>query len=106
MRYVANLIGRHHSSLSRMVRRVNEIGSYLRRSGQGRKRCTSPKDERFLRQSALRNRRTTSNVLKNELATARNLVMSSRTIRRRLKEAGLNSRKLAKKPIIYQSAQN
>jgi hypothetical protein len=39
-------------------------------------------------------------VLKNELATARNLVMSSRTIRRRLKKADLNSRKPAKKTLL------
>jgi hypothetical protein len=39
-------------------------------------------------------------VLKNELATARNLVMSSPTIRRRLKKADLNSRKPAKKILL------
>lgn len=54
MRHVARVLGRSHSTLSRMVRRFNETGSHLRRPGQGRKRCTTPIDERFLRQSALK----------------------------------------------------
>lgn len=100
MRHVARVLGRSHSTLSRMVRRFNETGSHLRRPGQGRKRCTTPIDERFLRQSALRNRRTTSTILQNELVAARNVHVSSRTIRRRLNEAGLTSRKPAKKPLL------
>lgn len=100
MRYVARLLGRHHSSISRIVRRHNETGSYHRRPGQGRKRCTNQIDERFLRQRALRDRRVTSNLLKNELADVRNVVISSRTVRRRLREAELSNRRPAKKPLL------
>lgn len=100
MRYVADLIGRHHSSISRIVTRFNETGSHSRRAGQGRKRCTDLRDERFLRQTVLRNRRITGTVLKNDLANTRNLLVSSRTIRRRLNEAGLSSRRPAKKPLL------
>lgn len=100
MRHVANVLGRNHSSISRMVRRFNETGSHLRRPGQGRKRCTNPIDERFLRQSALRNRKTTSTILQNELVAARNRLVSTRTIRRRLNESGLASRRPAKKPLL------
>ncbi|RZC42134.1 HTH Tnp Tc3 2 domain containing protein [Asbolus verrucosus] len=83
-----------------MVRRFNETGSHFRSPGQGRKCCSNPRDERFLRQSALRNRKIISNMLKNELAAARNLVVSTRTVRRRLNEAGLSSRKPAKEPLL------
>lgn len=100
MRYVANDIGKHHSSISRMVRRFNETGSHDRRPGQGRKRCTNARDDRFLRQSALRNRRVTSTLLNNELLTVRNVAISSRTVRRRLNEGGLSSRVPAVKPLL------
>lgn len=100
MRYVASLLGRHHSSISRMMRRHNETGSHNRRPGQGRKRCTTQIDDRFLRQRALRDRRVTSNLLRNELADVRNTAISSRTVRRRLHEAELSSRRPAKKPLL------
>lgn len=99
-RFIANLLGVTHSTIGRMVRRFNETGSYSRRPGQGRKRCTNERDERFLRVYALRNRRVTSFLLKNELHNVRNVVISARTIRRRLKETGLNSRRPAKAPLL------
>ena len=98
--HVANVIGRHRSTISRLIERFNETGSYSRRPGQGRKRCTDPRDERFLRLTALRSRRVTSTVLKSELRTVRHHVISSRTVRRRLNEAGLSSRRPAKKPLL------
>lgn len=100
MRYVANLLGRNHSTISRMVQRFNQTGSYNRRPGQGRKRSTNARDDRFLRLSALRNRTVTGTMLKNELKIASNVLISSRTARRRLKEAGLSNRRPAKKPLL------
>ncbi|KAF2884086.1 hypothetical protein ILUMI_22088 [Ignelater luminosus] len=35
MRYVANLLGRNRSTVSRMVECFNQTGSYNRRPGQG-----------------------------------------------------------------------
>ncbi|KAF2880398.1 hypothetical protein ILUMI_25781 [Ignelater luminosus] len=90
MRYVANLLGRNHSTISRMVGCFNQTGSYNRRPGQGRKRSKDARDGRFLRQSALRNRTVTGTMLKNELAIAHNVMISSRTVRKRLNEAGLS----------------
>ncbi|KAF2893774.1 hypothetical protein ILUMI_12399 [Ignelater luminosus] len=85
MRYVANLLERNRSTISRMIERFNQTGSYNRRPGQGRKRSTDARDERFLRQSsALRNKTVTGTMLKNELALARNVMIASRAVRRRL----------------------
>ncbi|KAF2892804.1 hypothetical protein ILUMI_13370 [Ignelater luminosus] len=56
MRYVANLLGRNHSTISRMVERFNHTGSYNRRS-------------------ALRNRTVTGTMLRNELTIARNVMI-------------------------------
>lgn len=67
---------------------------------EGRKRCRNHKDNRFLRQAALRNQRITSNVLKHKLSAVGNVVVSSSTIRRRLNEARLKNRRPAKRPLL------
>lgn len=100
MRYVANLLGVNHSTVGRIIRRFRETGSHARKRGQGRKRVTSPRDERFLRVQVLRNRKCTSRELSNELEAARNVRISALTVRRRLKEAGLASRKPAIAPLL------
>lgn len=99
-RHIANLLGVNHSTISRVLKRFNETGSYRRRPGQGRKRCTSARDDRFLKQSALRNRSVTSSLLRNDLEATRNVAISTRTVRRRLKEAGLDSRRPATAPLL------
>ncbi|KAF2890466.1 hypothetical protein ILUMI_15707 [Ignelater luminosus] len=76
------------------------IGSYNRRPEQGRKRSTDARDDCFLGQSALRNKTVTGTMLKDELAIACNVMISSRTVRRRLNEAGLSSRRPAKKSLL------
>ena len=98
MRYVANLLRRNHSIICRMVKRFNQTESYNRSPGQGRKWSTDPRDGRFLRQSALRNR--TGTMLKNELAIARSVMISSRTVRRCLNEGRLSSRRPEKKALL------
>lgn len=100
MRYVADQLGVHHSTISRMAKRFRETGSHSRKYGQGRKKVTSARDERFLRQQVLRNRKLTSAELSNELQTIRNVRISAVTVRRRLHEAGLASRKAAITPLL------
>lgn len=100
MRYVANLLGVNHSTISRMARRLRETGTHHRRRGQGRRRATNQIDERFLRQQVLRNRKCTSRELSNQLETVRNVRISALTVRRRLKEAGLASRRPASAPLL------
>lgn len=96
-----SIIGRHRSTMSRMVEWFNETGSYSQRVGQGWQRCTNPRVERFIRPTALTNRKITSTRLKCELRTTRrHRVLSFRTIRRRLNEAGLSNRRPAKKKML------
>ncbi|KAF2886859.1 hypothetical protein ILUMI_19314 [Ignelater luminosus] len=67
MRYVANLLGRNHSTRSRMVERFNQTESYNHRPGQGRKQSTDARDERFLRQFALRSKTGTGTMLEKQV---------------------------------------
>lgn len=64
------------------------MGSFSRRARQGRKRCTDPRNDRFIRQTALECRKITSTGESN-LRTANYHPVSSRTIRSGLNETGL-----------------
>lgn len=99
-RFVARLLNVHHSTISRALERYRITGSHSRRHGQGRKRATNARDDRFLCHIALRNRTATSAQMQNELETARNVHVSALTVRRRLREAGLISRRPIKAPEL------
>ncbi|KAF2879889.1 hypothetical protein ILUMI_26284 [Ignelater luminosus] len=60
------------STISQTIKRFNNFGSYCRISGQGYKKSTDARDERYLMQVALRNRRSTSLELSRALTAARN----------------------------------
>ncbi|KAF2889900.1 hypothetical protein ILUMI_16273 [Ignelater luminosus] len=85
---------------STLLKEGYSMRSYNRRPEQERKRSTDARDDCFVRQSAFRNKTVTGTMLKDELAIARNVMISSRTVRRRLNEAGLSSRRSAKKPLL------
>jgi hypothetical protein len=90
----------HQSTISRILKRYEETGEYRRRSGQGCKRCTTRRDDRYLQIQSLRNRTFTAPQLKNELLNARQVNVSAKTVKRRLKEVGLNPRTPAKVPWL------
>jgi len=56
-REVARIVGVSQSVVARMWRRYQESGQFTRRPGQGRSRCTTDADDRYIR--LLRNRRGT-----------------------------------------------
>ncbi|CAH2220395.1 jg608 [Pararge aegeria aegeria] len=66
----------------------SETGTYVRRAGQGRKRRTSSRDDRFIRLRVRRYPRLTAVQARHELETVRHVIVSERTVRRRFEEAG------------------
>lgn len=97
---IARRLHIHQSTVSRIVKRYNETGEYKRRPGQGRKRCTTPRDDRYLRIQSLLNRSLTAPHLKNELLITRQVNVSVKTVIRRLKEVGLNPKRPARVPRL------
>lgn len=93
---IAQMLRIHQSTVSRVVKRYEETVEYRRRPGQGRKRCTTQRDDRYVQLQALRNRKFTAPQLKNELLNTRRVNVSVKTVRRRLREAGLNPKRPAK----------
>lgn len=99
-RQVARIIGCHHTTIGRTLQRFNETGSNTRRPGQGRPRATTERDDRFLRLHALRTRQVTSSEMSSLLQSTRNVSISAPTVRRRLNEFGLSSRRVASGPLL------
>ena len=88
------------SGVSKTLSRVRVTGSVNDRKRSGRPRITSPRDDRALVKMSLQNRRLTSTELKRKLKDSLEVECSSRTVRRRLDNAGLHGRVARKKPLL------
>ncbi|KAJ3659180.1 hypothetical protein Zmor_010883 [Zophobas morio] len=62
--YVANLLSVDGSTIFRLMQKYHTTGSVNRKLGQGRKRKTSQRDDRFLRFTGLRTRHCTQECFK------------------------------------------
>lgn len=100
VRYVAQQLNVARSTLHYAVKRYRETQSYNRRPGQGRKRCTSARDDRFIVSQVLRNRFATAVEVRQELQNVRNVNVNEHTVRNRLKESNLTARRPYKAPEL------
>ena len=91
-RYVAEQLGVSQPVIWRLWQRYRELHTEQRRHGSGRKRKTTPAEDRFVRLQALRNRRSKARDLRIELINAYGTVVSTQTARNRLREDQLKSR--------------
>lgn len=104
---VAERFGVSQSVISRLWNRHRTTGSVHRRRGQGRRRCTTVRDDRFLTLNARRNPTITATALLRELQNASEARPSIRTVRNRLHEVGLRSRRpLRRVPLTLEHKQN
>ena len=99
-REVANRLGVSCSVVTRFVRRYEETGQYTRRPGQGRQRCTTGNQDRYLRITARRDRQVTARRMQIDFMRTENQPISVQTIRNRLHEAGLNARRPVIAPVL------
>lgn len=88
-RDTARTIGVALSTVQRVVQRYQETGSHLRRPGNGRPRCTTAREDRYLVTTMLRNRFLTGVALRNQFLRLGGSNPSACTVRRRLAEADL-----------------
>ena len=73
------------------VRQFQETNFYTRRPDQGRTRCTTARDDRFMVSNVLRNRFISASEISSQLKEVRNVSVSLRTVRRRLVERNLKA---------------
>lgn len=99
-REVAEILNTNKSVVQRAAARFRNTGSFKRRPGQGAKRKTTRREDRFIELQSLRKRFVTSRELKNDLRLATGTEISTKTVRRRLKEVNVSARKPATGPIL------
>lgn len=97
-RYIANVLGVSHSVVGRVVQRHRETGRFTRRLGQGRRRCTTAREDRAIGRRALQERQATARTLAGHHTAVTDQIISAQTIRRRLREQNIRSRKPMKVP--------
>jgi transposase len=99
-REVAQILNTNKSVVQRAAARHRTTGSLKRKRGQGAKRKTTAREDHYIELQALRKRFVTSRELKNDLRLATGKEISTKTVRRRLKEVNLIARKPATGPIL------
>ena len=95
-------IGRR--TVQEIVKKYADTGDVQDRPGRGRKKKTSPREDRKIIQSSIKDRRKSARDISKEIKEEIGLELSSRTIRRRLLNAGLKSCRAKKKPLLSQKA--
>ena len=89
-----------HSVIQRLRDRFNNTGSVLQPRRPGRTRMTTRRDDRYVILSALRDRTATANTLRGQLRTATNILVSDQTVRNRLHEVNMRSRRRVVRPPL------
>ncbi|GFW80649.1 transposable element Tcb2 transposase [Trichonephila clavipes] len=90
---VAQAIGVSQSVISRIWNRFLETGSAGRRPGQGRRRTTTPNEDRYLVLTARRHRNMNATLLQQHLRSATGTMVSTQTVQNRLHGVGLYARR-------------
>jgi transposase len=98
LKAIGRHMGYHYTVVSRLVRKYTQTNNVKDLPRFGRPRVTSDRDDRALQRLVRRMPFATSHVLKQHWLPNRRL--STRTVRNRLKSAGLKSRRVIKRPLL------
>ncbi|GFX47136.1 transposable element Tcb2 transposase [Trichonephila clavipes] len=94
---VVQAIGVSQSVISRIWNRFLETGSAGRRPGQGRRRATTPNEDRYLVLTARKHRNKNAIHLQQHLRSVTGTTVSTQTVRNRLHGVGL----YARRPMVF-----
>ncbi|GFY31465.1 transposable element Tcb2 transposase [Trichonephila clavipes] len=98
---VAQAIGVPQSVISRIWNRFLETGSAGRRPGQGRRRATTPNEDRYLVLTARRHRNMNDTLLQQHLRSATGTTVSTQTVRNGLHGVSLYGRRLISRFSVH-----
>ncbi|KAL1446086.1 hypothetical protein WDU94_015655 [Cyamophila willieti] len=93
-------LGVSKSTVHLVVQRFRETGQYKRRRGQGRKRATTARDDRYMILTATRNRFQGITGVRAELQRARGVQVSTSTVSRRLRQHAIRSHRAKRTPLL------
>ena len=106
MREIAKKLKISYNAVYYSLHRTAQTGSNQNRKRSGRPRCTTEQEDKYIRVSSLRNRRLTSPQLAASLNSTRKTPVSTSTVKRRLRDAGLLGRVAKKKPYLRLANKN
>lgn len=92
-RRVAQRLGVHESTISRLIQRLQATGRLQDRPRSGRPRVTTQRQDRFIQLSHLRNRHLTASETAANTLGVHNRPIHPKTVRNRLKEGHLKARR-------------
>jgi transposase len=96
---IATRIGGDKSGVRRLCLKFEQSGKVTDRPRSGRRKVTTPQDDRQIVRMVLKDRKTTSRDISRSLETS-GVQVSARTIRKRLCAVGLKARIPRKKPFL------
>lgn len=100
LRQIARTLQVSVSAVAKTIKRVEETGTHEDRTRSGRPKATSESENKFIRVTSLRNRQLSARDIQAQLNASRSTEVSTSTVQRRLREAGLTGRISAKKPLL------
>ena len=106
MREIAKKLKISYNAVYYSLHRTAQTGSNQNRKRSGRPRCTTEQEDKYIRVSSLRNRRLTSPQLAASLNSTRKTPVSTSTVKRRLRDAGLLGRVAKKKTYLRLANKN
>ena len=104
MNKIAERLHVSRRTIQALIKKHRETGKVEDRPGRGRKKLTTPRQDRIIIKESLRDRRKTSKQMARELETDFGISLSSRTVRRRLQGSGLKYCRAKKKPLLTAAA--
>lgn len=99
-RQVAELFGVSHTTVGRIYKKFLDSNLVERKPGSGRGRKSTEREDRLMIRVVKNDPRKTATDITRYAAEQLQLKLSSRTVRRRLREANLFAHRPAKKPLI------
>ncbi|XP_073491836.1 uncharacterized protein [Aquarana catesbeiana] len=100
MREIAKKLKISYNGVYYSLQRTAQTGSNQSRKRSGRPRCTTKQEDKHIRVSSLRNRHLTGPQLASSLNSTRKTPVSTSTVKRRLRDFGLQGRVAKKKPYL------
>ena len=100
LREIAKKLKISYNGVYYSLQRTAQTGSNQSRKRSGRPRCTTEQEDKYIRVSSLRKRRLTGPQLASSLNSTRKTPVSTSTVKRRLRDSGLQGRVAKKKPYL------
>ena len=102
VRKIARRLDMKHTTVQYIIQQFKKTGRVENKKGRGRKRVTSSRTDRYIKEVVMRDRKLSAKQLVKQVEASTGTKVSTQTIRNRLRERGLHGRIPRKKQFISQ----